>query len=866
MKKKRLSLLTVLAALAVTACGGGKTSSPVASISSNSITTSSNSTVNSTSSSNPVISSSSEVIDKLPDPDAGVVWVTNVGAEVETRVFDSRFDTMIDDFSANSPAGTLSGGALYSAKPYLRVRIDSTAAGFPNTPDASIYKQATGTYAINTYDEIVFRMRVTSGNINLENLVLGVRGGDDYEVYPIPLDTAFDADIELLPELSDEYQDFKISVLNSLETFDEVYKNKNGTDSSLKVIDTILGVHLYAKGDCAATLNIESVSLIKGGVVTYLDQFERENVGQADANCWWRGSTGSIITRHALLNNGDGYTAKDTAAPSDYEGAVISIKGISSGTSIIPVFKDGTTGAAVAWSQLKNFANEALPAIVNGAFFAYTINFVNSGINGEVVGLNIVSTSEVMVNKIFLTSLEIPAPAQDYPILGTSISEFDNFNGRTQNGFDADYDKSSNSEVIKDAGLYYMLSYGGNGDKASVKDGVLTFDATNLGDGYIDLKMASSRSRQNMKYLVLSVKLEGTASMDSFRIAPADGGEAKYAPNWFAGEGLKSLALGDADYPYNVADGFAWVIIDIGVTGMGTYFGAAGDTLNMYYNGTGKLHIDRIFFANLYLAPAQLIERVGDADNKVLDTIAYDYQYLGYATTEAKYLALTLKGDGVATLHSVRIGQEASGKTLWIKDGSYFTRGGAPLLGTTVIPQNEVTYYIDIEASGFDVVDSNYHGHFGGEGASGVITLVKVETYKDGLTSTAILDNKVVDFDSSEYIYVGGGNAYNAPIIAFNVKGDGVVTLASVRIEINGTMYWLTTAKDLTGVAVPVTEIVPSTDTTYYVNITSFGIANAGGFIHIHAGSVEATGTLTINSVNAVFVVPSYVLVISLIG
>ena len=117
---------------------------------------------------------------------------------------------------------------------------------------------------------------------------------------------------------------------------------------------------------------------------------------------------------------------------------------------------------------------------------------------------------------------------------------FDNFN-RTQSGFDGDYDKSSTNPVVTGAGLNYALSYN-NGDKVSVANGVVTFDATELAaDQYINFKEGRA-VYDNHQYLVMAVKGEGGASLDGFRIDVGNG--AVWSHSWYSAFGLKVPSLG----------------------------------------------------------------------------------------------------------------------------------------------------------------------------------------------------------------------------------------------------------------------------------------------------------------------------------
>ena len=175
----------------------------------------------------------------------------------------------------------------------------------------------------------------------------------------------------------------------------------------------------------------------------------------------------------------------------------------------------------------------AVSNAVNGAYYSLTANFETSGISTEgLTGFEISSTSEVFISEVFLTNFKDKEAVTEYPkVDAANASMFDNFN-RTQSGFDGDYDASSTNQTVLDAGLNYALSYN-NGDKVSVANGYVTFDATNLAAGdYINFKEGNDDAYHGEKYLVLSVVAIFWAttkgSTKSIIILPGD--DAKFAP------------------------------------------------------------------------------------------------------------------------------------------------------------------------------------------------------------------------------------------------------------------------------------------------------------------------------------------------
>ena len=160
-------------------------------------------------------------------------FVTTIEDPSATRNFDVRFDEMADDFSGSNPVGETEATIAPSK---LRVLVDSSNSHKPNSPDAAIYKIGTGTHDIDSFDGIGFKMRMVGNkSLKLSNLVLGLRGGDGYQVYPVKLSEAVDPDGDALPELTEEFQDIVISPQLSIEDANTLYKNLDGPDSELKV-------------------------------------------------------------------------------------------------------------------------------------------------------------------------------------------------------------------------------------------------------------------------------------------------------------------------------------------------------------------------------------------------------------------------------------------------------------------------------------------------------------------------------------------------------------------------------------------------------------------------------------------------------
>ena len=513
MKKSLLFVsISLVALLGITSCNNNSNDSSSTSPVSSSTTVTSSSTTNPSSTTTPASSSSSTTPSGFED-DTPKPTEENLPEGTVVRDYNPSFDTMVDDFSGETSTGTLSDtGATYQSKPYLKVALHSkwdegttsdSERMVPTTPDRAIYKMATGTYDLVSMDAIGFRVRLAKGStpIALSNLIFGCRGADTVQVYPINLANAVDADSSPLEEIGYEYKDLMISVKNSVDD-DVMYANPDGTASSLQVTSNMLGFHLYATGDFKGDIEIEEVFAIKGSTRTVIDNFNRATVGNGLENAYWSGSTGTIEGRRAVINEGGSYkVSKADATPA--ANVALSVKGDSTGLKVTPVKANGDEGTAVAWSELKDSEGKALPTILKNTYASYVVDIEKSGLGSDVVGVKLSSTTEVSVNKVFLTDL-VDVVAQDYPAIERT-GVFDNFN-RTQNSFTSDWDASATDPIVVNAGLNGCVSYNG-AELISIGNGALKLGAT---DDYINFVEGSKTGVEGAKYLVFRMKTEGT--------------------------------------------------------------------------------------------------------------------------------------------------------------------------------------------------------------------------------------------------------------------------------------------------------------------------------------------------------------------
>lgn len=848
MKKKSL-LFVLFGTLVVAGCNNSTSTSNPSSLNSQSTSSVKVPSLTSTST-----STSTSTPGKVSTSSSNGVTINHIAPLVKgienpstTREFNSAYDTMLEDFSGASINGTTENGVNVNS--HLRILVDSNDPVFPSTTDASIYKMATGTYAIESYEGIGFRMRKTGeGTLDYSNLTLALRGDDSYDVFEISLADALDTDADSLPSLTEEYQDIIIAPGQSLEddTTEYVIKDSDGTLSGVKVLDKILGFHLYANGECAQMLEIENVFLINAGEKTILDNFDRLTVNKTDDTCWWRDSTGFIVRDGINLNNSAKYTIENPDGFVDKENIVLTVLGDTTGTTITPITAAGK-GTPINWADLKDNNNMAVSNAVNGAYYSFVINFANSNIdNTELIGLEISSTTDMDIAQIFTSNLKEKEALTMYPHLDTANAVvFDSYT-RIQNSIDTTYETASVNQVVLDAGLYYFIAYKGASD--SFVDGdALVLNSTS--EEYTQITEASNNARSNQKYMVFSMKLLDGATLDNFRIN--GGNEVVFANNWYAGSGLKSIPSDLASYPYVDSDGYAYYIIDLAESGI-----EITDALDIYYTGTGTIMIDSIFFANEY-KNEQKQTLVNELSTVTL-TGGYSYVYGGKGVTSAKYY-LVVKGDGSATLDSFRL--EHNGSTIFANNGLViYNEDGSIHDYTQPLSAEATTLYIDLAKSGF-IVDSteDFHMHLDGSGPTGTIEISERGFVYDAGYSKEISTGGTADFTDASYKYVWGGYFSGATEkVAITLSGDGTASLETLRIEYNGSTIYANNGLKLyytDGTEVDYTAVVSTESTTIYVDLIESGFTlGTASDIHIHLGSDPSTknGVLTFTSVTEV--------------
>lgn len=834
MKKSLLFVsISLVALLGITSCNNNSNDSSSTSPVSSSTTVTSSSTTNPSSTTTPASSSSSTTPSGFED-DTPKPTEENLPEGTVVRDYNPAFDTMVDDFSGETSTGTLSDtGATYQSKPYLKVALHSkwdegttsdSERMVPTTPDRAIYKMATGTYDLVSMDAIGFRVRLAKDStpIALSNLIFGCRGADTVQVYPINLANAVDADSSPLEEIGYEYKDLMISVKNSVDD-NVMYANPDGTASSLQVTSTMLGFHLYATGDFKGDIEIEEVFAIKGSTRTVIDNFNRATVGNGLENAYWAGSTGTIEGRRAVINEGGSYkVSKADATPA--ANVALSVKGDSTGLKVTPVKANGDEGTAVAWSELKDSEGKALPTILKNTYASYVVDIEKSGLGSDVVGVKLSSTTEVSVNKVFLTDL-VDVVAQDYPAIERT-GVFDNFN-RTQNSFTSDWDASATDPIVVNAGLNGCVSYNG-AELISIGNGALKLGAT---DDYINFVEGSKTGVEGAKYLVFRMKTEGT--LDNFRIMVDNMSQPVYFNDWYAAPGTLSK-----DTPYvDSASGYSLYVIDLEESGLGSM----KDQITFFYTGTADLFIDEVFYANDMSRETEVVSAKLNEADLVADFSTGDYVYVGNCYVgDSDIVAVTLKGDGETTLEAIRF--ELGGKQAWFKDGIVDVHGDL-IDYTTALPTEDVTYYIPLRANGLEKGDGTLHIHAGAyNGIKGSLTITALGTYNYvPNTKVVMAENKEVSNNAYNYICGNDGHIAGPKYLTMVVTGD----LSTMRIEdAAGNEWWAKDGKIILADGSVLDASTPfAEETTIVIDLVATGLSN-NVQIHIHnGGAVDTTVT-----------------------
>lgn len=670
-----------------TSSGGASSSESTSGTSSTSEETSSSESSSGTSSTSEETSSSessSEESSSSVDPiEHREDFVKNIASDAITRDYDERFDVIVEDFSsASSIAGTTTG---HTSSAFMRSVIDNQLDSFPGDAGSALYKAAAGTYESMNFGSngIGFSIRVAEGEIALEDLVLELRGDDAYQTYAINLAEALNSDAEANPELTDEYQDIVVNPGQTIEDSDTVYLNTDGTESTVKVLDKIVGFHLRAVTgkEISAIIEINEVFTYSGATRVTLDNFNREDLNKVP-DAWWGGNDSgcSILVRKGVtLAAGQNY---ETPVLSEEQAGkthiAMALLGTSEGATLEITSADSTV-TSVAWADLKVQTEYAVPSLVNGAFYNFTIDLSSYD---DVSKVKLVAQGEIHIAKVFMTSFEEPSLTLEYPHLDTENAViFDNFN-RTISSLGTDWEASAALEANIQAGINGFVSYN-HGDEIFTDGDALNFPAGHTDSDYSQVTIGSSRWLTGARYVAFAIDA-GEADLSNFRFSFGSS-ETIWFNSAYAAEGVKTYNDDVVTNPYTTSDGYTWYVVDL------QYHNISMDSnavINMYYSGEYAFKVGAIFLAN---EADPLIESVVAPVSVTADTSAY-YYVGGIDGFDADYLTIEVQGDGIATLDSLRI--EYAGQMLWMKDNALDAKiNGESLAVGEVIPRRSRYHY-----------------------------------------------------------------------------------------------------------------------------------------------------------------------------
>ena len=703
-----------------------------------------------------------------------------------TRDYDERFDKVVEDFSGETILGETTGE---KHEGYLRVVIDSNLDSFPvdTDPNKAFFKMASSAFdgdkTLLGQGAIHLKMRVTEGKLPLKNMVFGVRPGNDNNanVYKINMADALNEDAEKNPELTNEFQDISISLG---DTIDDANTTFPGLEE--KVLQYALGFHLMVKADAnvSAVIEIGEVSFVKGETVTLIDDFKRDDVqGNASTGRVYWGPTDSndalLVRKGVLLGENKAYT---TPTLSDEQKAlshvVIAAQGDMSSSKVSVTFDDeASTVKTLEFKDLKAQGENAVVNVVDGLYSNIAIDLAAfngpEGAKAKTIKIENTGKKALEISKVFMTSFQVPDLNKRYPAINTSTAvTFDDMNrvynkGKFPSGGDG-YTASSAEEQNIAAGINGLTSWS-MADQISMSDGALNMPAT---EGYAEVSIDSQHVLENADYLVFSIGGEEGYDLNLFRFK-MDGKEI-----WFnaanAMEGVKTY--GDETYPSPyVKDGYTWYIVDLHYHDV-----AAKGSIELYYTGSKNIKIDSIFFANAFSAS---VDREKDI-TEIADKDLTDYSWVGniHIAYKSDLFTFIVKGDGVATFESFRF--EYNGGTLWLKDGvlKLLDEKGTPVDPTSLVPEEETRYYIDLTTTGFGATGNDYaHMHIGG-GFTGKVTITKIGTARKGVFTQGNAKTEVPL--TAAWAYCGGQNPVTVDVkqMYLHISGDGTNNLSQFRV------------------------------------------------------------------------------------
>ncbi|MBS1399463.1 MAG: hypothetical protein HPZ86_01565 [Clostridia bacterium] len=782
------------------------------------------------------------------EADAATADVTEDGVYVG-RAFDADYDKMLEDFAAAAPANT---SAVYADDAVLSVTYNGDENS--KTMDDAIYKISSGTVTATTpwpYTHLVFEMSSPDGSAKLGEMGLYLRELEDASTYG-PVD--FDADL-LDPASATEIGASKTKIAVDMQTY------ATNAELTSMVNNGIAGYHLVAKAGQTGTVLLHDVYLanvdgdeipdFKAQGTKALADFENgtKTDQKIDSSIYWCGSqVGVVIPKHVVLSD-----SSYTFAATEYEYSNLAVTVRGSGALSVN---------NKAWSALKGPDGEAVPAISADKFTTYVIDLASSGLGSSKAAFALAATGVVDVQNAFLTDMEVmDAGIQQIPFLDTkSAARVDDFT-YASSVYD-NYDDAVKDTANADAGVQYRLSYS-NADKVAVANGALVFDATNLGDGYINFKTQSVKNISDYQYFVLKVKGEGAASLNGFRFGLGVDGTA--TPIVWGNGGLKSdtnltiPALGGAN-PYTTADGWQYIVVDVAASGL-----TAGNTVDMYYSGEGKLMIDEIFYCNGLARGGEMQAHPIVTEETVIPETGYQYVWGGGDATAkigGRYLTFEAKAENGGTLDGLRFAFDGSTVSpIWLSKNAEGTAVGMDGNLLPAVTGEYQTFIIDLEKSGVKDWSAITKIHLHATVEAGKVSVKNI-----GFATHKIVEKNTIDFMTTEGSYTSDGGAYKYlagfdvsgntafnRYLAIKAKGTEGIMDDELRLEFvsdsgSVTAYWKdneTLLLDPDGAAL---KAITADYQIFYIDLDAIGVPRDFKNLHIHSTG-NTTATLTIASI-----------------
>ncbi len=234
----------------------------------------------------------------------------------------------------------------------------------------------------------------------------------------------------------------------------------------------------------------------------------------------------------------------------------------------------------------------------------------------------------------------------------------------------------------------------------------------------------------------------------------------------------------------------------------------------------------------------------------------YDEVTIGssHVLKDAQYIVFSIKGEEGFDLSNFRFKLTDTGSEIWFNSAMAMegvkTYGDAAISSPYVTDAGYTWYVVDLNYHNATAADL-IHMYYTGTKAISISSIFYANSFAalDGRPSENV---KTGEIDLADYAWVGNvGPFVKSRYLGFTVKGDGVATLKSFRVELNGSTVWIKDGNlsvcNSLGSKVTGDEVIPTDDTTYYVDLAgdNFG-ATGDGWTHLHVGGLEgATGKVT---------------------